>query len=328
MPSSLRVSASSSPAAAAESAAATDTTVGGVSVVIPAYNYARFVGDAIESAERQSLPPAEIIVVDDGSTDDTPAVLAAFGDRIRVIRQDNAGLSAARNTGIRAAAHPWVAFLDADDTWEPDFLRTLCVKAAELGPGYAVIAAQAYKVDLAGNRLEKNYREPRVSREVPVTDLILKTRFVADSVIARTAVLRDLGGFDTALRSTEDRDMWIRVAGSGHRIHLEYVPLVRVREHAHSMSRNAARMERNMRAVVAKARMAGHGPRGRRFWWKARAFLDFEVALMYLDQGSRATALTRLSTSVLRWPWFTDHADLNHPAGFRLRALLRCLRGS
>lgn len=294
-----------------------------IAVVIPVYNYARFVGDAIRSAEAQSLRPAEIIVVDDGSTDDTPAVLAACGDRIRLVRQPNAGLSAARNKGLFLTDQPWVAFLDADDTWDREFLAVLRARARQLPKDFAVVAAQAYKVDLAGSRLVKNYREPQVSREVPVADLILKTRFVADAVIARTEVLRTLGGFDTALRSTEDRDMWIRVAGNGHRIFLEYNPLVCVREHATSMSRNAARMERNMVAVQKKARRLGSGPAHRWFWAKARAFLWFETALMYHDQGSRATAIQRLMGSMLLWPWFSDHEALNHPAWFRLRALYR-----
>ncbi|HEX3110532.1 MAG TPA: glycosyltransferase family A protein, partial [Thermoanaerobaculia bacterium] len=90
-----------------------------VSVVIPSYNYARYLGEAIDSALGQTLPPLEVIVVDDGSTDDTPAVLAAYGDRIRVLRQKNAGVAVARNSGIAAARGECVAFLDADDVWLP-----------------------------------------------------------------------------------------------------------------------------------------------------------------------------------------------------------------
>src|ERR1041385_8897165 len=87
----------------------------GVSVVIPAYNYARFLPAAIDSALWQEYPASEIIVVDDGSTDNTAEVVKGYGERVRYIHQSNAGLPAARNTGIKAARFDHVAFLDADD---------------------------------------------------------------------------------------------------------------------------------------------------------------------------------------------------------------------
>src|SRR2546423_7727277 len=91
-----------------------------VSVVVPAYNYARYLPQAIDSALGQTHPPLEVIVVDDGSTDDTPRVLDAYGDRIRAVRQANQGAGAARNAGIAVARGEYVAFLDSDDLWRPD----------------------------------------------------------------------------------------------------------------------------------------------------------------------------------------------------------------
>src|SRR5687767_5658816 len=91
-----------------------------VSVIVPAYNAAAFVAEAIDSALAQSHPELEVIVVDDSSTDDTPAVLQSYGNRITVHRQDNRGVSAARNTGAQLATGEWIAFLDADDVWRPD----------------------------------------------------------------------------------------------------------------------------------------------------------------------------------------------------------------
>src|SRR5690242_14754403 len=90
-----------------------------VSVVIPAYNYGRFVGEAVDSVLAQSYPHVETIVVDDGSQDDTRERLAHYGNRIRYIYQQNQGLPAARNTGIRHSSGELIAFLDADDTWHP-----------------------------------------------------------------------------------------------------------------------------------------------------------------------------------------------------------------
>jgi glycosyltransferase involved in cell wall biosynthesis len=93
-----------------------------ISVVIPTFNRAGVVKRALESALRQSLRPAQIIVIDDGSTDDTREVLGRYGDTIEYVRQENAGASVARNRGIALARHPWIAFLDSDDYWLPDHL--------------------------------------------------------------------------------------------------------------------------------------------------------------------------------------------------------------
>src|SRR5437016_1233967 len=107
-----------------------------VSAVIPAYNYARFVCRAVDSVLAQTYPHLECIVVDDGSTDNTLEVLAPYGDHIRVITQKNAGLSAARNTGVRNAGGEYVGFLDADDWWQPQKIAkqvALAEKRPELG---------------------------------------------------------------------------------------------------------------------------------------------------------------------------------------------------
>ena len=94
-----------------------------ISVIIPTYNRANSVGKAIQSVLDQTFKDLEIIVVDDGSTDDSAPVLAAFGDRIRLIQQANRGVSGARNTGVRAATGKWIAFLDSDDQWHSSKLE-------------------------------------------------------------------------------------------------------------------------------------------------------------------------------------------------------------
>jgi len=104
-----------------------------VSVIIPAFNGAEFVAAAIESALAQTYADTEVITIDDGSTDETAAVLERFGSRIRVIRQPNRGLAAARNAGIALAGGEYVALLDADDTWEPAFLELAVARLAPAG---------------------------------------------------------------------------------------------------------------------------------------------------------------------------------------------------
>ena len=95
-----------------------------VSVIIPSFNRAHCIAGSVESVLAQTFQDLEVIVVDDGSTDDTQEVLARFGNRVRVIRQENGGVSAARNAGIRAARADWIAFQDSDDTWRPEKLQT------------------------------------------------------------------------------------------------------------------------------------------------------------------------------------------------------------
>lgn len=108
-----------------------------VSVAIPAYNCARYLPETVESALSQTLPPLEVIVIDDGSTDDTGEVLARYEGRIRDVRQRNMGISAARNAGIRIARGTLIAFLDADDVWLPSMLAQQCEALSRTGAGLA-----------------------------------------------------------------------------------------------------------------------------------------------------------------------------------------------
>jgi glycosyltransferase involved in cell wall biosynthesis len=94
-----------------------------ISAVIPAYNCEAHIARAIDSVLNQTHPADEIIIVDDGSSDDTVQAVRSYGDKVTLIQQENAGASAARNTGIEAATGNWIAFLDADDEWLPDMLQ-------------------------------------------------------------------------------------------------------------------------------------------------------------------------------------------------------------
>src|ERR1019366_6906368 len=117
---------------------------GMVSVVIPAYNYGRFVTEAAECALNQTYRPLEVIVVDDGSTDDTRQRLAPYLDRIQYVYQENRGLSAARNTGIRHARGEWIAFLDADDFWHPQ-KTTVQLGAVAGDPAIGVVGSPEFE---------------------------------------------------------------------------------------------------------------------------------------------------------------------------------------
>ncbi|MBI3874468.1 MAG: glycosyltransferase family 2 protein [Verrucomicrobia bacterium] len=295
----------------------------GVSVIIPAYNYARFLPEAVESALRQDYPNFEVIVVNDGSTDETPQILAGYGERIRAIHQANAGLPAARNTGIRAARFPFVAFLDADDVWLPGMLRSGMETFARLSDDFAIVACDDAIMDAGGAPRPARRFDSEWAREITIHDILLQTRFSPSAVIAKKAALEECGGFDPALRSSEDRDMWVRMAAR-RRVFRTADVHVRIRKHGANMSAHADRMKANMIRVIQKAWRERLVPR-RRFWFwlQVIAFHHFQTAVMFNGAGRSAAAFRDLLVSALCWPWFPNATRLNQPAFFRLRRLVR-----
>jgi glycosyltransferase involved in cell wall biosynthesis len=296
----------------------------GVSIIIPAYNYARYLPGAIDSALAQTHPHKEVIVVDDGSTDDTPEVIAHYGERVRGIRQANAGLSAARNTGIQAAQYPYVAFLDADDLLGPAFLAELMESFQKLPEDYGLVACDCLKFRGDGEIIPQKKLKPETAREITTAQLVLRNQFVADAVVARREVLERAGLFDVSLRSTEDRDLWIRVSRLC-RLHFLPEALVKVRIHGGSMSTHGARMLESISHVLAKARAEDDGRVPAACWRMARSFMHYQIAWTHHDAGNRAGAVRHLLKSLLAWPFFGDPHALNENVCFRIRSLRQFL---
>lgn len=293
----------------------------GVSVVIPAHNYAHFLPDAIASALAQSWDWFEVVVVDDGSTDETPSVVARIPDgRVRYIHQDNAGLSAARNTGIREACHDFIAFLDADDAWQPEFLEAVMQQFATLGENFGLIAAATSRMDRSGQALAAPKFSFERAGELTVQDFCLRNRPLSSSIVVRRAVFEKCGGFDTALRSSEDRDLWIRATTVGFRFWFLNQPLAAIRRHGGNMSKNAPRMKANSRAVLLKAWRAGAVPKWTPFWLRAFSVHFFQIAWTHFDGGYRIRAFCYLATSVLVWPVHSAPQRFFEPHLFRARA--------
>lgn len=195
----------------------TDPTV---SVVIPTYNRAYCLGDAIESVLAQSFQDYELIVVDDGSTDGTDKVVKIYGEIVRLIRQANDGVSSARNAGIRAAKGSWIAFLDSDDIWEPDKLKI------QMGDLKAKPEAVVHIVDTIFVISDQDKRSlfemrgmhtefmQRPIRERPLID-VLRIGFPSPTWVVQRKTIETAGYFDTALRISEDTDLLARVAMEG-----------------------------------------------------------------------------------------------------------------
>ena len=221
-----------------------------VSVVIPAYNQAEYLGDAIRSVLSQTYQDFEIIVVDDGSTDNTPLVANEFSDNIRYIRQENKGLAGARNTGIRNAKSTYIALIDSDDIWLPNFLQKMMDLVAE-DPDAFVYYCSARYIDTKGNEL------PQIvdSKFVPdgtMYETLVKANFIIPStvVMMRSAVLA-AGLFDDSFRACEDWDLWLRLAPTCHFTSIRDC-LVKYRLHGSSLSADPRKMQQAVKAVIEK----------------------------------------------------------------------------
>lgn len=221
-----------------------------LSVIVPAYNAAAYIKQAIDGALSQAGLGIEIIVVDDGSTDATPEILARYGDRIRTIRQPNQGPAAARKRGIASALGAWLAFLDADDLWLPDFVRVMIACAKQAPENVAVIACGWQHVDINGAPigLAVSLDFKRLSFE----RLLLGNRFPPVAVVARRSAVMLSGGFDESIYGVEDWDMWLRMALRGYEITSVPEVLAAYRQVPGSVSRNVMRLRDNSFRVLDK----------------------------------------------------------------------------
>jgi len=211
-----------------------------VTVVIPVYNGEDFIADAVRSALGQTLPPREVIVVDDGSTDSTREVLAQFRDQIAVVRQRNMRLPAARNAGIRKAQAEWIAFLDADDVWKPNKLETVSqAVAAQEDVGLVFSAVEHWWPSTDRKRCRRRDSDVdchQVYRELARRNVVLGGG--SGPVVSRRCLL-DVGLFDEGLvGGAEDWDMWIRIARRWRVVYCDDV-LLTYREHGASMSKRS-----------------------------------------------------------------------------------------
>jgi glycosyltransferase involved in cell wall biosynthesis len=183
-----------------------------VSIVIPCYNQAHFLGDALRSAFAQVEAAAQVIVVDDGSPDraDIAAELARWGDRVTMITQDNAGLSAARNAGLAVCSSDYVIFLDADDRLLPDATR-IGADVLDADPLAALAWGLKANIDLAGRRLAMS--SPPAVPSPGYLDL-LRGNLIGPPVTAifRRSMLKAVSGFDAAIDRGEDFDIYLRLA--------------------------------------------------------------------------------------------------------------------
>lgn len=206
------------------------------SVVIPTYNSAQTLRRAIQSVMSQETGPHEIIIVDDGSTDNTPETVKQFSDRIIYLYQENRGVSAARNAGLRKASAGWVAYLDADDEMLPKALAAL-LSAARKATACDVVASDFWHVSPDGTLIDRASERHRAGMDQVLwlrkRDLWIAQDHLVEGLLARffispsTAIIRrrvfaDCGGWNEDYRTSEDLDLFIRLAMGG--VSFAYVP--------------------------------------------------------------------------------------------------------
>jgi glycosyltransferase involved in cell wall biosynthesis len=261
-----------------------------VSVVIPAFNADWCVGKAIDSVRAQDFHDLEIIVVDDGSTDRTATVLAAFGDAIRVIRQPNGGMSSARNAGIAAAGGKFVAFLDADDWWLAGKLSRQ-VELMQARPEIGFSSAAARVEDPGGQLVNLWACEGWQSR--CLVDLFASNAGIAggsSALMVRRTLFDEVGVYDETLGGAEDADLWIRLAAV-----TEYgciaEPLVVVLRRPDSVSRNVERMRQGAIRMMRKNRHLLPADLRGNYWRACLASLYSDYAKWRHRAGRRGAAL-------------------------------------
>jgi glycosyltransferase involved in cell wall biosynthesis len=191
-----------------------------VSVIIPVYNGAATIGRALASVFAQTLPAFEIVVVDDGSTDNTASVLAGYGDKIRVVRQANRGLPAARNAAVAASRGELLALIDHDDEWIPQKLER-AVAAMRSDPAAALLYSDLIVVNEAGEEFRRSQIGPDTAHAPTMDEMLARIWPITPStVVMRRDAFDRAGGFCEQLISAEDIHFWLLMREQGHFIYL------------------------------------------------------------------------------------------------------------
>jgi glycosyltransferase involved in cell wall biosynthesis len=221
-----------------------------VSVIIPAYNHAHFVADAIESAAAQDHPPSEIIVVNDGSTDDTSSIVAAYPS-VTLVMQRNRGLAEARNAGLAHSSGEFVVFLDADDRLLPGAIRIGArLLAADPSAGFAA----GYSRFVSGDGTPQPTSQPRRIGDDPYVALLRRNSIRNPAMVMfRRSTLDAVGGFDPSVNACADYELYLRISRD-HPVAFHDAIVADYRKHGRNMSDNSGLMLRELGIVMRRQR--------------------------------------------------------------------------
>jgi glycosyltransferase involved in cell wall biosynthesis len=278
-----------------------------ISVIIPVFNGAQHIQSAIESVLSQTFQDFELIVVDDGSTDDTDNILGNYGNRIKSIKQSNQGVANARNAGLKLATGKYIALLDSDDMWVPEKLEK-SLEFLEKG-NFDWICTSRNKITEKGEKSER-----KIEPESGIYDSTGKMNnleiglfnlnyilAITSSVLIKKSCFDIAGLFDGSLRICEDMDLWLRFKEAGLTGGYLDEPLTIKRSHALSLSKNKPffSLESTIKVARKHARIlhldkAFRGKIYSEFWW--------EIALSYYLNGSQCNAIKYSLVSFYFYP--------------------------
>lgn len=257
-----------------------------VSVIIPAYKVAPYLAETLESVFAQTFSDFEVILVNDGSpdTDEMEKVIEPYRDRIVYLRQENRGAGAARNAGLRSARGRYVAFLDGDDIWLPNFLSEM-VSFIETGPGYDLVYANALLFG-ASPVAGLTYMDTNPSSGEVTCESLLAERcnIITSGVLARREPIIELGMFDETLRNSQDFDMWVRIAKRpGARLSFLPTVLLKQRHRPGSLASDSIKSVEGELKVMAKVALRDDLTKAERAAMERT--VAFRTASLEVDRG-------------------------------------------
>jgi len=287
-----------------------------VTIVMPAYNAARYIGETLDSVLEQTFTDYEVIVVNDGSSDtvELEQALKPYMSRIRYINQENLGAGAARNEGLRAAQGEFIAFLDADDLWLPSYLEEQLKFLSE--NDFDLVCADAMHfgdTPLAGKTYMETYMEtaPAVGQVSLLGLVSAEQSLITSGIVARRDPIIEVGLFDEGLRNSQDFDLWLRLLSHGFQLAYQRQLLVRYRYHENSLSGDKVNRTARQLRVYDKIEnsfdlTAEERPAVLRAIEGRRALLEFELGKLYLEHGDFEKSRAAFSkANGLRRSWKT-----------------------
>jgi glycosyltransferase involved in cell wall biosynthesis len=282
-----------------------------VSAIIPTYNCSRYLEEAIDSALAQTYPHVEVVVVDDGSTDQTAGVAASYGNAVKYVYQENRGTATARNTGIAHSRGELIALLDHDDRWLPEKLERQVPYFED--PTVGMVHTGGRVIDIQSKAITSEYLP---QAELDVHDLMEWCRVGCATTMFRRSVIERVGVFDEALPGADDWDMWIRIAAVSRVMGCPEI-LVEIGEHPADQGKRINRLHGIICSVIAKhavkhANCAECEQATRRarmraredYYTKACARAAAATAAGALSQAVlyRMSAVAKHPAATLRWP--------------------------
>ena len=294
-----------------------------ISVIIPTYNHGEFIEESIKSALAQTYKNIEIIVVDDGSIDDTPRIIEGLGGQVSYYYQTNKGQSAARNLGINKAKSEFLAFLDADDVWLRNKLD-LQIKELQNNPRVGMVACGAELMDESGNFIA-NY----VPKNFTNHDNLLKALYIgqiipgsASGVLVRKQCFETVGYFDERIKIGPDWDMWLRIAKQ-FEIYFIEEPLILIRRTFNKPQFRTPNAEEHFVSMTIEKNIPS------KYKKNAYANLYCRLGRYYLSGSKKKEALKYFMQSIYRLPYRLfprSFKEQNLPYGdYRYYLLMKCI---